>query len=49
MVIVPQTVQCFIVVIIGGLGSLWGAFVAAILIGQLRALGVVFFPDWESC
>jgi branched-chain amino acid transport system permease protein len=40
-------VQCFIVVIIGGLGSLWGAFVAAILIGQLRALGVVFFPDWE--
>lgn len=40
-------VECFIVVIIGGLGSLWGAFIGAILIGQLRAIGVYFVPEWE--
>lgn len=40
-------VECFIVVIIGGLGSLWGAFIGALLIGQLRAIGVTFVPEWE--
>jgi branched-chain amino acid transport system permease protein len=40
-------VESFIVVIIGGLGSLWGAFIGAILIGQLRAIGVSFVPEWE--
>lgn len=40
-------VECFIVIIIGGLGSLWGAFIGAILIGQLRAIGVYLVPEWE--
>lgn len=40
-------VECFIVVIIGGLGSMWGAFIGAILIGQLRAIGVFLVPEWE--
>lgn len=40
-------VECFIVVIIGGLGSMWGAFIGAILIGQLRAVGVFLVPEWE--
>lgn len=40
-------VECFIVIIIGGMGSLWGAFVGAVLIGELRAVGVAFLPDWE--
>ncbi|WP_026989084.1 branched-chain amino acid ABC transporter permease [Fodinicurvata sediminis] len=40
-------VECFIVVIIGGLGSLWGAFIGAILIGQLRSIGLYFVPEWE--
>src|SRR5690606_8460857 len=40
-------VECFIVVIIGGLGSLWGAFIGALLIGQLRAIGITFVPEWE--
>ena len=40
-------VQCFIVIIIGGLGSLWGAFIGAILIGQLRSIGLYFVPEWE--
>lgn len=31
-------VQCFIVVIIGGLGSFWGAIIAGILVGQILTL-----------
>lgn len=40
-------VECFIVIIIGGLGSMWGAFIGALLIGQLRAIGVFLVPEWE--
>ncbi len=40
-------VECFIVVIVGGLGSLWGAFIGALLIGQLRAVGLYIVPEWE--
>ncbi|MBW2559835.1 MAG: branched-chain amino acid ABC transporter permease, partial [Deltaproteobacteria bacterium] len=36
--------DCFVVVVTGGLGSLIGAFVAAIAIGELNAYGVQFVP-----
>ena len=34
-----------VVVVVGGFGSLLGAFVAALLLGQLQSLGVLFIPD----
>jgi len=37
--------DAFVVVVLGGLGSLWGAFVAAILIGLLNAYGIQFIPN----
>ena len=40
-------VQCFIIVIIGGLGSLWGAFLGAIMLGLLTSFGTIFFPQFE--
>lgn len=40
-------VESFIIVIIGGLGSLWGAFIGALILGQLTAFGTVFLPDFE--
>jgi branched-subunit amino acid ABC-type transport system permease component len=40
-------VDCFIVVVIGGLGSLWGALIAALLIGQVRVFGALILPAWE--
>jgi branched-chain amino acid transport system permease protein len=40
-------IQCFMIVVIGGLGSFSGAFIAAILIGQLYSFGVVYLP-WAS-
>jgi branched-chain amino acid transport system permease protein len=41
-------VESFIVVVIGGLGSISGAFVGALLIGFVRAFGSVAFPALEE-
>jgi branched-chain amino acid transport system permease protein len=40
-------VLCFIIVIVGGLGSLWGALLGALLLGQVMVFGVVFLPELE--
>lgn len=37
-------VDCFIVTVSGGLGSLLGAVVASFLIGQLSSFGILFIP-----
>ncbi|MCP5426324.1 MAG: branched-chain amino acid ABC transporter permease [Gammaproteobacteria bacterium] len=36
---------CFVVVVIGGIGSVWGALVAALLIGLVDTFSKVFFPE----
>ena len=41
-------VESFIVVVIGGLGSMAGAFVGALLIGFVRAFGAIAFPALEE-
>jgi branched-chain amino acid transport system permease protein len=38
-------VLALIVVVIGGLGSIKGAVVGALLIGQVQTLGVTLFPE----
>lgn len=38
-------IPAFIVVVIGGLGSLRGAFVASLLVGVIDTLGKAYFPD----
>jgi len=38
-------VEAFVVVVIGGLGSVPGAFLGALLIGQVHAFGIVLFPS----
>lgn len=40
-------IESFIVVVIGGLGSFAGAFVAALVIGQVHNMGVVYLP-WAA-
>lgn len=42
---VNVVVETFVVVVTGGLGSIGGAFAAAVLIGVIHALGVSFFPQ----
>ncbi len=41
-------IDSFVVVVTGGLGSFTGAFIAAMVIGQLHNLGVVFVPEAAS-
>ncbi|ARP90125.1 branched-chain amino acid ABC transporter permease [Bordetella genomosp. 9] len=37
-------IACFVVVVIGGIGSIRGAFLAAMLVGFVDTMGQVFFP-----
>ncbi|MFA5664432.1 branched-chain amino acid ABC transporter permease [Castellaniella sp.] len=38
-------IDSFVVVVIGGLGSLAGAFAAALLLGMMQAIGAVYLPN----
>lgn len=40
-------IDSFVVVVIGGLGSLAGAFIAALLLGMMQALGAVYLPQYS--
>jgi branched-chain amino acid transport system permease protein len=42
---VNVVVETFVVVVTGGLGSIGGALVAAVLIGVIHAVGLSFFPQ----
>lgn len=37
-------INAFIVVVIGGLGSFWGTFLGALIVGPVYALGILVFP-----
>ena len=41
-------IVCFVVVVIGGIGSIRGAFIAALLIGLADTFGKVLVPDFAS-
>ena len=41
-------IDSFVVVVIGGLGSLAGAFIAALLLGMMQAIGAVYLPEMSS-
>jgi branched-chain amino acid transport system permease protein len=44
---VDALVLAFIVVVVGGLGSLEGAFAGALIVGVVREIGISFFPELE--
>ena len=39
-------IDLFVVVVVGGLGSIQGALVASLIIGQLQSLGILFLPQF---
>ncbi len=41
-------VEAFVIVVIGGMGSILGAFLASVLVGVISAFGVLFFPPAVS-
>jgi branched-chain amino acid transport system permease protein len=44
---VDALVLAFIVVVIGGLGSLEGALAGALIVGVVREAGITLFPEVE--
>lgn len=40
-------IESFVVVVIGGLGSLWGALIGSLLIGTLETVGIIVFPEFQ--
>ena len=36
--------EAFVVTVVGGMGSVPGAFLASLIIGQLQAFGILVFP-----
>jgi len=40
-------IDCFVIVILGGLGSLWGSFFGAIILGVSTIFGTLLFQEWE--
>jgi branched-chain amino acid transport system permease protein len=41
-------IDSLIVVVIGGMGNFWGAWMGALLIGEITAFGIVFLPKWAT-
>jgi branched-chain amino acid transport system permease protein len=44
---IDALIQAFVVIVIGGLGSLEGALVGALIVSAVRTAGVQFFPEIE--
>ena len=44
---VDALILAFVVVVIGGLGSLEGALIGALMVGIVREAGITFFPEIE--
>ena len=39
-------IDLFVVVVVGGLGSIEGALIASLIIGQLQSIGILFLPQF---
>ena len=38
--------DCFVVIVVGGFGSLLGALIASLMIGQLQSFGILWIPQF---
>ncbi len=45
---VEVIIDSLIVVVLGGMGNFWGAWLGALLIGEVNAFAVAFLPKWAS-
>lgn len=41
-------IDSLIVVVLGGLGNFWGAWVGALIIGEVYAFGILWLPRWAN-
>ena len=38
--------DCFVVIVIGGFGSIWGALIASLMIGLVQSFGILLIPQF---
>ena len=38
--------DCFVVIVMGGFGSIWGALIAALMIGLVQSFGILWIPQF---
>jgi branched-subunit amino acid ABC-type transport system permease component len=41
-------IDSLIVVVIGGMGNFWGAWLGALILGEVNAFAVAVIPEWAS-
>ena len=41
--------DCFVVIVVGGFGSLLGALIASLMIGLLQSFGILWIPQLAWC
>ncbi len=41
-------IDSLIVVVLGGMGNFWGAFLGSLIIGEVNAFAVAYVPNWAS-
>jgi branched-chain amino acid transport system permease protein len=41
-------IDSLIVVVLGGMGNFWGAWIGAVLLGEVNAFAVAFVPEWAT-
>ena len=41
-------IDCLIVVVLGGMGNFWGAWIGALIIGEVNSFAVAYVPKWAS-
>jgi branched-subunit amino acid ABC-type transport system permease component len=44
---VDAVVPAFVIIVLGGVGSFWGAVLAGLMVGMLVGLTGAFFTDWS--
>jgi len=44
---VDAVVPAFVIIVLGGVGSFWGAVIAGLLVGMVIGLTAAFFSDWS--
>ena len=44
---VDAVVPAFVVIVLGGIGSFWGAVIAGLMVGMVVGLSAAYFSDWS--
>jgi branched-subunit amino acid ABC-type transport system permease component len=44
---VDAVVPAFVIIVLGGIGSFWGAVIAGLMVGMIVGLTAAYYSDWS--